>query len=157
MKALEDIIKRYNKTALLIGNGPNLAAKIMPTWKNLLFSASDSPINFQLEGLSNTEVYDLVEKIKGGWLDFDVAVAMNLLSDDGTSLASEIASFGQTITNAALYADGNLIAGLTIVHDGGPATVTNEYDDFTLAVVPEPATMALLGLGSIVAFRRRRK
>jgi len=61
MRVLEDIIKRYEKAALLIGNGPNLAAKIMPSWKDLLFSAAGSPIKFQLKGLSNTEVYDLVE------------------------------------------------------------------------------------------------
>jgi hypothetical protein len=46
--------------ALLIGNGPNLAAQIMPNWKQLLKSISNPPIDFEVEGLSNTEVYDLV-------------------------------------------------------------------------------------------------
>jgi hypothetical protein len=61
MKAVEQIRKRHNKFALLVGNGPNLAANIMPSWKELLKSAADRPINFELDGLSNTEVYDLVE------------------------------------------------------------------------------------------------
>lgn len=61
MKALENIIKKHKKVAFLIGNGPNLAAEIMPSWKDLLKSASDNPIRFPIDGLSNTEVYDLVE------------------------------------------------------------------------------------------------
>lgn len=46
---------------MLIGNGPNLAAQIMPNWKQLLKSISNPPIDFNVEGLSNTEVYDLVD------------------------------------------------------------------------------------------------
>ena len=61
MRTLQSIISRHNKVAFLIGNGPNLAAKIMPSWIDLLKSAADIPIAFELEGLSNTEVYDLVE------------------------------------------------------------------------------------------------
>lgn len=61
MRALEELTNRHDKVAFLIGNGPNLAAHIMPSWKELLKSAADRPINFELDGLSNTEVYDLVE------------------------------------------------------------------------------------------------
>jgi len=61
MTALQEIVNRHPKVAFLIGNGPNLAAKIMPSWKELLKSASDTPIRFGVDGLSNTEVYDLVE------------------------------------------------------------------------------------------------
>jgi len=61
MKVLQEIVKKHGKVAFLIGNGPNLAAEIMPSWKELLKSASDRPIDFVLDGLSNTEVYDLVE------------------------------------------------------------------------------------------------
>jgi hypothetical protein len=63
MKAVEAIIQQYNhnRVAFLIGNGPNLKAEIMPSWKELLIAASQKPIVFQTEGLTNTEVYDLVE------------------------------------------------------------------------------------------------
>jgi hypothetical protein len=61
MRALREIASRHHKVAFLIGNGPNLAARIMPSWKELLKSAADRPITFAIDGLSNTEVYDLVE------------------------------------------------------------------------------------------------
>jgi hypothetical protein len=61
MRVLEPILQRHSKVAFLIGNGPNLAANIMPSWKDLLLNASDSEIPFLVDGLSNTEVYDLVE------------------------------------------------------------------------------------------------
>jgi hypothetical protein len=61
MITLQNISNRHEKVALLIGNGPNLAANIMPSWKDLLKSAADRPIDFEIDGLSNTEVYDLVE------------------------------------------------------------------------------------------------
>lgn len=61
MKPIKQILDRHNKVALLIGNGPNLASGIMPTWKQLLKSVSNPPIKFEIDGLSNTEVYDLVE------------------------------------------------------------------------------------------------
>lgn len=61
MIALQNIVSRHNRVAFLIGNGPNLAANIMPSWKDLLTSAADRPIAFQVDGLTNTEVYDLVE------------------------------------------------------------------------------------------------
>lgn len=61
MRAIREISDQHSRVAFLIGNGPNLAAKIMPSWKELLVSASDRPIQFNIDGLSNTEVYDLVE------------------------------------------------------------------------------------------------
>ncbi len=61
MIALQEIVNEHEKVAFLIGNGPNLVAEIMPSWTELLKSAADRPIDFELDGLSNTEVYDLVE------------------------------------------------------------------------------------------------
>jgi len=61
MKVLRNLLDEHERMALLIGNGPNLAAQIMPNWKQLLKSISNPPIDFEVEGLSNTEVYDLVE------------------------------------------------------------------------------------------------
>jgi hypothetical protein len=59
MIALQNIVNGHSRVAFLIGNGPNLAANIMPSWKDLLTSAADRPI--ASIGVTNTEVYDLVE------------------------------------------------------------------------------------------------
>jgi hypothetical protein len=61
MKILRNIIEKHERVALLIGNGPNLAANIMPSWQKLLQSISPQKINFPTDGLSNTEIYDLIE------------------------------------------------------------------------------------------------
>lgn len=61
MIALQNIANQHPKVAFLIGNGPNLAANIMPSWTELLTSAADRPIDFETTGLTNTEIYDLVE------------------------------------------------------------------------------------------------
>jgi hypothetical protein len=61
MDILHEIVSQYEKAAFLIGNGPNLAAGIMPSWNELLKSAADRPITMEMAGLANTEIYDLVE------------------------------------------------------------------------------------------------
>ncbi|MGC4100770.1 SIR2 family protein [Ferruginibacter sp.] len=61
MHALQQVRKKFTRAAFLIGNGPNLGAGIFPSWKDLLVAASDKGFRFAPEGLTNTEVYDLVE------------------------------------------------------------------------------------------------
>lgn len=77
MRALEDIIRERGRVAFLIGNGPNLAAGIMPSWKTLLASISDNPIRL-VDGLSNTEVYDLVELNSADGVDVKARVVEQL-------------------------------------------------------------------------------
>lgn len=78
MKALQDIAYSHIKIAFLIGNGPNLAANIMPSWKDLLISVADRPINFQVDGLTNTEIYDLVELHSENYYDIKERVKNKL-------------------------------------------------------------------------------
>ncbi|MEQ9099795.1 MAG: SIR2 family protein [Imperialibacter sp.] len=61
MNAIASIRSKYKDAAFLIGNGPNLRSGIMPSWKDLLKAASPKPIPFALTGLTNTEIYDLIE------------------------------------------------------------------------------------------------
>lgn len=62
MRTLKRITSGYDQSsAWLVGNGPNLNAGIMPSWKELLENAGDMTVQLDIEGLSNTEVYDLVE------------------------------------------------------------------------------------------------
>jgi hypothetical protein len=58
MRALQSIVNQHPRVAFIIGNGPNLRAEIIPSWKDLLTSAADRPIPFEVDGLTNTEVYD---------------------------------------------------------------------------------------------------
>ncbi|MEP2936369.1 MAG: hypothetical protein ABJM06_11820 [Gilvibacter sp.] len=61
MKAIKQVLKKYPNAAMLIGNGPNLSAGIMPSWSDLLVAAGDQRIRFPYDELTNTEIYDLVE------------------------------------------------------------------------------------------------
>lgn len=61
MDAIQQIHRKLGRAAFLIGNGPNLAARIFPSWKDLLTNAADRPLSLPIDGLTNTEVYDLVE------------------------------------------------------------------------------------------------
>jgi hypothetical protein len=61
MRALENILNDHQKVALLIGNGPNNKEKIFPSWKELLKSSGQRNINHPTLGLTNTEIFDLIE------------------------------------------------------------------------------------------------
>lgn len=90
-------------------------------------------------------------------LNFTTAASSwySLTVNPGVSLA-----VGSVLTNplptgnllsAGLYATGGTLTG------GGP-TSNMRFDNFQIAVVPEPATTALLGLGLLaVLFRRRQR
>ena len=87
MSILDDLSNNHDRIALLIGNGPNQVAGIMPSWKDLLATAADRPIDFQIEGLSNTEVYDLVELHSREGADIKQRVKERLAIVEGSNLA----------------------------------------------------------------------
>lgn len=88
MRAIRQVLNNHTRVAMLIGNGPNLASSIMPNWKQLLKSVSNPPINFEVDGLSNTEVYDLVElhSIENHDVKQQVVSQLKLLPDRDVSL-----------------------------------------------------------------------
>lgn len=60
--ALNKLCQSIGKpAALLLGNGPNLYARLFPSWKDLLVAAAANGKKFNPAGLTNTEVYDMVE------------------------------------------------------------------------------------------------
>eukprot|EP01063_Lacrimia_lanifica_P038192 TRINITY_DN8049_c0_g4_i2.p1 TRINITY_DN8049_c0_g4~~TRINITY_DN8049_c0_g4_i2.p1 ORF type:complete len:353 (+),score=78.33 TRINITY_DN8049_c0_g4_i2:402-1460(+) len=61
MEVMRGLLRRHPRMALLIGNGPNIASGLMPSWQDLLTSAGSKRYLACTEGLSNTEVYDLVQ------------------------------------------------------------------------------------------------
>src|ERR1700754_542406 len=61
MKRIQKIHKDLGKAALFIGNGVNINARIMPSWKELLADLAGKTLTIRDEGLSNTEIYNLIE------------------------------------------------------------------------------------------------
>lgn len=104
MRALKEIANRHSKIAFLIGNGPNLAAQIMPSWKELLKSATDRPITFEMDGLSNTEVYDLVELHSDGSHDVKerVKAKLELLPSSNIEIHQRLMEFAVSINSPVL-------------------------------------------------------
>jgi hypothetical protein len=104
MRALQNIVDRYAKVAFLIGNGPNLAANIMPSWKELLASAADRPIMFEVDGLTNTEVYDLVELHSENGHDVKeiVKVKLELLPSYNITIHRRLMEFASTNNSPVL-------------------------------------------------------
>lgn len=58
----------------------------------------------------------------------------------------------KTVTYTATAADDGKAIGIGFVGD-----YYTQFDDAAVSIVPEPATMALLGLGSLILARRKRK
>lgn len=92
---------------------------------------------------------------------FDLMIELNLLNADG-SIDSQVTSHSATVANADFYSEvgtDGALAGMTFVAQGSGATVTNNYDNFSISVdtVPEPSSTALLGLGGLALILRRRK
>ena len=89
---------------------------------------------------------------------FNIIGELNLLNGDGTTISSLVQ---QVIANSVvipnLYADSQVVAGFSWTHNGGtPESMAAQMDDFSVEVVPEPATLALLGLGGLGLLRHRR-
>lgn len=104
-----------------------------------------------------------VQYYNGSWTDTGAAVAMGQWST--------IKQVATVSTNTwDLYVDGSyidtfnntvypILPGVARIHfyPQGPAGNVTLFDDIQITAVPEPATMALLGLGSLIMFRRRAK
>ena len=86
MKAIKQVLKKYPHAAMLIGNGPNLSAGIMPSWSALLAAAGDQRIKYPYFELSNTEIYDLVELYAKPTTDVKKNVIGQLQIKDPTKL-----------------------------------------------------------------------
>ena len=89
--------------------------------------------------------------------EFDVSVSIDELNADGTAVTTAgLVSASGTVTNAAIYADTTLFAGFHVSFAGSGNTHGSEFDNFNLAIVPEPTSLALVGLGGLCLLRRRR-
>ena len=167
----------YNGAKDFIGGGNGAHADGIATnlvgasGDNVKFSIVDvqyDPVKSTTKTFHETAGADtLFEVVNGNWYqfelgiiksattgDFDITSTLNDLGTDGTALVGMLYTMGTTITNPDLY-DDDMLAGFTFVANGAPTSISTEYDDFTVSVVPEPATMALLGLGMVMLRRKK--
>jgi len=90
-----------------------------------------------------TSAWQNVDLAPGTYPGITIALSGN---DPDTGLPS---------TLPALFAKGWYVSGFQILMDGNAAQ--NIYVDNIQAVVPEPASLSLIGLGSGLLLKRRRK
>ena len=122
------------------------------------------PAEITMGGLEPGAIYQLQLLFAEGCCNrgFDVFLEGNLVADDFSPLAIQGGAAGDSATTGVVLShqfvawDGTL----HIVFDGAGTQFPDKnpiIQGFTLELVPEPTTLALLGLGALALVRRRRR
>lgn len=105
-------------------------------------------LHYSTDGIAFTQVGGNYSLINGAW--------NNTTPTNATSYSFDLSSI-TALDNASSVYFRVVDASTTAINGGTVATTgTGRIDNFTVAVVPEPSTYALLGLGGLALALRRR-
>ena len=144
-----DVQLRANNSSSInvVGSNATITGNRVGTTVNGLVFRTGGILDFEFDaaGISTIDISDTRMNV----------VAGSTLNIDGSSYTGGIGTF--TLVDYAVLKDGNMFTTENI-SGFGALTATTAYADgvgLTLTVVPEPATMILLGLGGLMLRRKR--
>lgn len=139
-------------TAPIVGN-PDAAIL-----RDLAFWSTSNAITFTFVGLqANTEysvttwVFDSESGNSGKNINFTTNGGTTSITTSNTDASNN------PIALDNLTADGAGIATIVMDHTGGAGGAVSFTNGFELTLIPEPASLMLLGLGSVLIASRRRR
>lgn len=124
--------------------------------RDLFFWSTADAITFTLSGLDANTTYDIVGYIfdsesgnSGKNIDFTTSGGTVSVTTDNTDASNSVFDL------ESLTTDANGQATIVMDHTGGAGGAVSFINGF--AIVPEPASLALVGLGGLMILGRRRQ
>jgi len=116
---------------------------------------TDTSFWVRLRAYSGSTSQHTNKREAGAWLA--LAEGGNILTDGDVGTWEWVATDPMVLPAGTDYVSVTILASENIFNDGSTAEFDGHYaDDVLLTVIPEPASLSLLALGSLAVLRRRR-